>query len=120
MATAHTCTRCGAVEPNSSWNDELVETLASRNLCFSCNVWHEKLAVRDHPDVVRIAGVHYTIAPETPKGGFRGFGGARFWIQRTSNDVVRSTTNLWCQGDIPPAWRSELPDNATFIEHTTN
>jgi len=79
-------------------------------MCQGCTFWR---SVRDSDPVV-ISGQAYTIGPEDAPACLRGFGGSRYRIRfHDGREVV--TTNLWCRGDVPPGWRQELPDNATFV-----
>ena len=48
-----------------------------------------------------------------------GYGGRHFTI-RTSNGEVIETNNLWCNGTVPPEFKDQLPDNATFVYSTDN
>ena len=106
-----TCHECGICEAGEYTNKE---QLAAASLCFSCNFWAEKVLERDNPDVVRINGVHYHIGEERNGGKqFSGFGGRQFAITFHNGRQVTST-NLWCQGDIPARFADRLPDNATW------
>lgn len=105
----------GCHEPRREWGHGEQEK-SYPNGCFTCQFWTEKMVphFRDSPMTARIGGRHYRIGPERA-GGFRGFGGARFIIQfHDGRKVV--TTNLWSQGEIPEAYREQLPDNATFVK----
>jgi hypothetical protein len=69
--------------------------------------------------VVRINGEHYVIGSENAPGSFRGFGGRKFvikFIDGNHKDKIVTTTNLWCQGDIPEELRHILKDNAIFLK----
>lgn len=80
---------------------------------FSASRFWAGLALRRGDGLSVVAdGAHYRIGPEDAQG-FRGFGGAA-WIVRFYDGRVVRTTNLWHQGEIPPAWRGLLPDNATL------
>lgn len=83
---------------------------------FVKEFWGEKMKpeLRDSPRTARIDGVHYHIGDDSQR--FRGFGGTQFLIEFNDGRRVR-TTNLWCQGTIPKALRTELPDNAVFVAH---
>jgi hypothetical protein len=88
-------------------------------LCFTCLFWTEKLEYKNDPRIVRVDGTQYVIGDEDAPRAFRGFGGARFNIDFHDGRKVTST-NLWCNGDIPEHFRAELPDNAVFNEETRN
>jgi capsid portal protein len=62
--------------------------------------------------VARIKGRHYVLGDETAK--FKGSYGRKHTIKFDSGEIVE-TTNLWDQGQVPPAYAVELADNATFI-----
>lgn len=121
--TTFTCHICGKTETPSRWCTSVRNRLVAFSICFTCDHWTQKIGIRSRPNVARIQGTHYTIAPEVeldragrpiPKS-FRGYGGAKFVIKFNDGRVV-TTTNLWCQGDIPREFREVLPDNATFLE----
>lgn len=86
--------------------------------CFTTDFWNEKVEWKEtRKDViVRVNGVHYTIDhDESGDPSWRGHGGAKFNIKFFDGREV-TTTNLWCQGSIPEAFREKLPDNAEFIK----
>lgn len=83
---------------------------AERSAEFGRQFWNEKIAIKDDPRVARVSGTHYQIGDENAKG-MRGFGGARAIIRFHDGRVVESS-NLWTQGQIPLAYRDQLPDNA--------
>ena len=85
-------------------------------MCFSCDFWRERYEYdQSHPgEGLVIDGTHYYIEDENSNSAFRGFGGAKFIIQYNDGRVVK-TTNLWCQGEVPPEWRDKFPDNAKFL-----
>lgn len=105
------CNECGS--PISACYTNKSD-LISRNLCFGCNHWYEKLSIKDHKNVARIGGSHYQIEPDNPKAAFQGFGGSKFTIRFNDGREV-TTRNLWHQGEIPKWFRSRLTDNAVFI-----
>lgn len=81
--------------------------------CFSCSLWKKRLSLVDNPNVAIIDGVFYTIGDENSTDPFRGFGGDKFVIKFKDGREV-TTTNLWCGGDIPEAWKPKFPNNADF------
>jgi len=92
------------------------EKLRREQLCFNCNYWNEKVAIKDNPNVVRVDGVQYVIGTgNEPISSFRGFGGRKFEIEFFDGWVVE-TTDLWCNGTIPFYFKNLLPDNAKFIK----
>lgn len=82
-------------------------------LCSSCQFWARLVSTRDNPTHVVADSTHYVIGNEAKKGGFRGFGGRRFVIEFFDGRVI-TTTNLWCQDNIPQWAREYLPNNAKF------
>lgn len=111
---AHICTECGEQE-DGNWMPSVALKLAEERLCHSCEFWISKIAIAARADVARIRGTHYIVGKETDsKRGFRGFGGAAFEIKFADGRQV-STSNLWCQGEIPERFRARLPDNAEFV-----
>lgn len=109
------CVECKQ-ESEAHYCEETKQRMVDLSLCFNCLFWTEKLDIKNDMDVVRIAGNHYTIAPDEPKGyrGFTGFGGRRFEI-KFSDGRQAVTHNLWHQGHIPQHFKKRLPDNAEFV-----
>lgn len=114
MYCNHTCKECGALE-QGNWTDDAAKKLTAEQLCFKCNFWHEKIAIKDDPYTARINGVHYHIGREDLPANsmWRGFGGARSVIVFNDGRRIESR-NLWTQGAIPERFKERLPDNATF------
>ena len=108
MTNTVVCVECGETKSVHSGD---IKRLVAEQLCFTCNFWREKVAMRDNPNVARIEGKHYMIEDEHSNS--RGFGGDRFVIFFADGRRVE-THNLWFQGDIPAHFRNRLPDNATF------
>jgi len=82
--------------------------------CFFHHYWLDMLQ-RDKQEpgtAVIVDGVHYVIGPEK-SGSFRGFGGAHYTIEFFDGRAVNST-NLWYQGEVPPEFRAQMPNNARF------
>ena len=112
------CYMCGE-EIDFRFVDSVSELLRKRQLCHTDNFWLEKARLvheegyRDR--VVRVNGTHYIIGEEKDSGGFRGYGGHEFVIRFKDGREV-TTTNLWCQGEIPFRWQGVLQNNAEFIQ----
>lgn len=108
------CKECGKTE-NGDWMDSTARKLLKHKLCFKCNFWREKIAIKDRLNVARIDGNHYTIEREEKLflSEFRGFGGRKSVILFDDGRRVE-TTNLWHQGRIPEHFKERLPDNASF------
>lgn len=81
--------------------------------CFVCSLWRKRLPLVKNSNVAIIDGTFYTIGSENDPSPFRGFGGDKFIINFKDGRQV-TTTNLWCGGDVPEAWKSQFPDNADF------
>jgi hypothetical protein len=109
---ADPCKKCGTLV-KANWLEPSRSEILASNLCFSCNLWSKRAAVKDTKNHIVVNGSWYTISEETSNSYFRGYGGAKFTIKRGEETIV--STNLWCGGDVPDIWRSEIPDNAQFI-----
>jgi hypothetical protein len=108
------CKSCGSVF-GTNFIEPVKTQLISRNICFTCMHWMEKIEIKDKPTTVRVNHMHYKIEPDDPKAYFKGFGGAEFKIRfHDGREVV--THNLWYQGEIPERFWDRLPDNAVFIQ----
>lgn len=114
------CKVCSKIE-GLHWYDRTNETLKKTNLCFSCNFWYEKTALKDDPSSVRIDGDYYWIGEIPDKISLKkfkanyGYYGREFKILfNDGREVV--TNNLWHNGKIDPNWKKQLPDNATFAK----
>lgn len=113
MADQIKCRVCGDVD-HTQYGMGIGERMKRESLCFDCENWMGYVRDKDQPTSVRVKGHHFTINPEEPKGGLRGHAGRRFVIEFTDGRQVTST-NVWHQGEIPPRFQSELPDNARFV-----
>lgn len=87
---------------------------------FLAQFWDEKVAWRANGDraaegeqVIRAGGEHYVVGPED-KPGLRGFYGDPFAFRLNGGELVH-TTNLRHQGEIPPEYVDQLPDNAEQV-----
>lgn len=113
LGTTHICAICGKRE-TYQWFKSVNDRLAERKQCFTCDHFTTLAEKEDRSDCVVVDGVHYTIGNERDSA-MRGCGGARFKIKFNDGREVEST-NLWCQGNIPPHLRDRLPDNARFVQ----
>lgn len=113
------CKICGAEIEEDRYIKSCTDELVSRQLCFTCNHWHnEHEADMNDPDRVNhgyaiCKGVHYFLGPHTDSQ-FKGFGGHKVTV-RFFDGVIKECDNLWCQGtitDAHPHWRNLMPDNA--------
>ena len=110
------CKICGEEFNSSYYYKDTEKAMNEHQMCFGCNFWREKIeqdAQQPPHKVAIIDGVHYYIDDENVVSKFRGFDGNKFEIHFNDGTKV-TTTNLWCQGDIPPEWRQHFPDNAKF------
>lgn len=73
--------------------------------------WEEQLSDRTNAAV--IDGHHYRVRGRE-NAYSKGFGGRRHTIRFFDGREV-TTTDLWYQGVIPPAFRDRLPDDAEFV-----
>jgi len=108
------CKECGA-EIRFGFGKEVEDRMRRLGVCVSCEFWLGWVERRDDSRVARVNHVHYFVEDEFDTCGVRGFDGRRFVIEW--NDGRRATTtNLWCQGDIPEYFWDRLPDNAKFVK----
>ena len=112
------CCKCGQVI-DFRYCMKTNAQMRERQLCFGCDFWMKKVALASHgdPNAVRAEGWHYYIGDESKSScaSFRGFGGRKFVIRFNDGRVV-TTTNLWCQGEIPPHFANRLYSNAVFLK----
>lgn len=112
------CKDCGKQHNENQWMESFAEELRKQQLCYSCHFWTEKLNLKEEAGriPVRIAGHHYTVVPDAPRGSpFQGYGGAKQTIKLADGRVI-VTRNLWHQGEIPEHFRARMPDNAEMVE----
>ena len=110
------CRECGDEENVSRWSPDLRQRLLEHGLCFTCEFWQEKVNWRAGDDPHAFVGqdfVHYRIGEEGAP--YPGFGGRTFEVAFDDGRRV-TTSNLWCQGQIPERWRGRLSPNATVKE----
>ena|SRR6478736_1485071 len=106
------CKECGA-EVTLEWCDPYPALLTEYNICFNCNFWREYVERKDDPEICRVNGSHYVIAPPTSNKFGVGYGASKFKIKK--GDKIIETKNLWHQGTIPKHFAARLPDNAEFV-----
>ena len=112
-----TCHICGK-DDEAMYIQETMLRMTRERICFSCLHWVRQLETRREVCAV-INGTHYRIGAEPDKKQLKhgfglGFGGSPYTIRYFDGRVVK-TRNLWCQGDIPAHFRSQLPDDAEFV-----
>lgn len=111
--TVH-CSACSK-DDRLSFSSSTNARMVGHQLCFECLHWTDLVNEAGSPNSVRADGEHYFICRDDVPQRARGFGGQRFKITFTNGREV-TTCNLWHQGEIPPHFRSKLPDNATILE----
>lgn len=114
----HECAECRTPvfgEAIKKWAADVRVRLDERKLCFGCLIWTEHLEEKSSR-IVRVKGVQYRIGEKTSAPDHcKGFGGSRYKIKFFDGRKEEST-NLWCNGDIPPHFRDRMPDNAEFVK----
>ena len=111
-----TCQYCGKHEP-LRWIDSVRQKLIRQQACHTCGFWldhahRDSLEAADRDRyVVTDDWEHYLIGLEDAVG-FRGFGGHKFVVEWYDPDRPdTTTTNLWCQGEIPENMRDRFTVN---------
>lgn len=82
------------------------------NECFRKAYWLEIIGEKEEHVVIN--GKCYCIG--SGKGYDKGCGGRSFTIRMLETGEIIETDDLWVNGDVPEAFRNELPDNAEFVE----
>lgn len=103
------CVECGSIF-NTNYFEPIGQRLREACMCHHCDHFL-KLIGREH--ALRIEGVHW-MGKAGDKG--QGCGGRTFRIRMLDTGEEFETSNLWCQGNIPPHFRDRLPDNAEFVK----
>jgi hypothetical protein len=107
------CIICGKEMERSSYlNADLCSSV-----CYTKHYWLEKIQNKNSLRQVIVNNVMYYIGDENSNSTFRGFDGALWLIKFNDGRKIR-TTNLWHNGEIPEDYRSELPNNASFVKAT--
>lgn len=107
------CSCCGAVE-TLQFNDNVNQKLTTKQLCYQCNYWDEKIPNGKEKNTV-INGRFYFVGNK-PKGSIgNGFGGRKFVIQYFDSDEIITTYDLWNGSVVPEHFRSKIPNTARFI-----
>lgn len=109
------CSKCGG-EVTLHYNNKA--ELEAHKMCFSCNHFRGQYeAMKTNPNKHVIDGVIYTIYPDAPNSLFKGYGGREFKIKPIIGDgKIIITHNLWCQGEVPQAWKANLQNTAEFVK----
>ena len=110
------CPICGKAETP---DDYIPFTWDNMNYCFGCEFWKEKEDLYLQGNLLVIDGWAFYMEDEDSKptkGIGRGFGGSRFKVYRFDTGETFTTTNLWCNGQVPDRFRDVLKDNAKFLQ----
>lgn len=98
---------------------EVVGVQRRDRLCFTCAFWTKKIENKGYMSRVAVIGdVAHHPQPavlDSTWGRMLGCAGARFTILYPDGRVVRSN-DVWVQGDIPGAFRSYFPGEATTLK----
>lgn len=106
------CVECGGVVMTHYHNNE---SMIARNMCFGCNHFTDFIKRANHPNIMIVNHIIYSVVSENPNtpSSFKGFGGAKFVFVKDGNTI--ESTNVWCGGDIPKHFWNRIPDNASMI-----
>jgi len=106
------CIICGKEIEESKYTNA---TLCSKE-CFTTNFWEEKVRLADeYTPVVNGTRYHMTLSKKKENGwNMMGHGGSMFYIKFNDGRTFKCN-NLWCQGDVPEAFKDRIPDNAVFV-----
>ena len=105
------CKICGTpINPEQWINGDI---LVERQLCQSCNHWQDIVNEKESHQI--IDGTSFYVDPNE-NSKIKGFGGRKHTLQNLTTGEIITTTNLWCQGDIPKYWKQFLPDTHKFVE----
>lgn len=119
----YTCVKC-STQTENSYDKETATRMAERQLCFTCDYWHEYLFAptaapnrHHHSSAVVVNGNVYTDGGNlaNPNGPGVGHGGHVFRICMIDGSREWETNNLWHGGQVPGVWRDQIPDTADFI-----
>lgn len=111
------CVLCGGVcSTNYTDNRKMIE----RNMCFSCNLWTDRIKSSKAANVMIVDHTLYSIHGEEGTFAFRGFGGHKFTFRLLDSKEERVSTNVWSGGPIPERFWDEIPDNAEIINNNGN
>lgn len=106
------CVVCGHLIKSSYQNGQ---ELVAKNMCFSCNIWDNRVKELTWPNKMVVNGCFYTIASESESKYFRGFGGSKFVFKRLDNGELVESTNVWSGGHPPKIWLNVFKDNAIIL-----
>ena len=120
------CKVCGLedriCDPENFVDGDSRAMMEELNCCFKCAFWEihaRQWEAGDDGNTFFINGGRYKDGQRVDQkkvGGFMGFGGREFIIERFDTGERITSNNLWHQGDVPEHYRSRMPDNAKFIK----
>lgn len=119
-----TCNHCGAEyhpenrEPRPT--DSIGQIQWNQGFCFSCAFWTTRLDCKTVIDGMAVYPGDRTAEDVDGKHHPLGCSGALMHIEYTSGEfagVRISTQDLWHSGEVPEAFREQLPDNAKYLTH---
>lgn len=106
------CSVCGSPYRLGYTN---AKNLIKHKMCFNCDFWREKIEQRT-PKHVCVEGHFYRLANGNPaENRMLGHGGRKFYVRRHGETGVKVFNNVWHAGEIPPAFRDHLKDDAEFL-----
>lgn len=90
--------------------------------CFKCAHWIQILTQRDDMMIVTPEYGHYTAVywgiRKSERDRWKGFGGSP-WQATFLDGSVKTTNDLWFQGDIPAVWQSRFTPNVVGLRSLT-
>lgn len=108
------CTKCGNIFSKATYG------FKEDGLCFTCQIWNDVKKDIDNPKRIIVRGeAYWDKGNSAEQSKYRGHGGRVFHYKRFNSDDVISTNNLWHSGEVPNAWKDDIPDNAKFINAPT-
>jgi hypothetical protein len=117
---SYNCAHCNVEHKPVCNTDEYNKFLFTNKWCQNCAFWLRKQNMYgtgfDKHFVVdnTMYLAHNSKSPSEGGPTMRGHGG-RETIVLFSNNTTITTTNLWCQGEIPEDMKSLFPVNAKFV-----
>jgi len=116
------CRECGTPNFSVYFTEPTHTRLLHTSTCHTCDFWLNLVEQHDDLQIARVAGTQYVVKPNKPNPPYPshlGHGGATFRIRWHDDRPSVVSNNVWCQGDIPPAFKERLPDNADFLAPCT-
>lgn len=105
------CRECGGLVATHYYNRE---SLITKNMCFSCDLWDDRVKQsKVDSQVVIINHCFYTFKPfvtNKEQYAFLGHASREFKILKDGKEII--SNNVWFGGEIPKHFRDKMPDNA--------